>query len=122
MKTISYDSLIFDLDGTLWDTTEAIVVAWNNVLERNKINFKKIDSSDIKKVTGMQHDECVKTIFRSLDKKKQSLIIKETMIEDNLIINYRIKVLILMSSKVFFLVRITKWTQRERFRTLYNLI
>ena len=86
MKTISYDSLIFDLDGTLWDTTEAIVVAWNNVLERNKINFKKIDSSDIKKVTGMQHDECVKTIFRSLDKKKQSLIIKETMIEDNLII------------------------------------
>tara|TARA_B100000575_G_C23010900_1_gene582313 strand:- start:323 stop:964 length:642 start_codon:yes stop_codon:yes gene_type:complete len=86
MKTISYDSLIFDLDGTLWDTTEAIVVAWNNVLERNKINFKKIDSSDIKKVTGMQHDECVKTIFRSLDKKKQSFIIKETMIEDNLII------------------------------------
>ena len=86
MKTISYDSLIFDLDGTLWDTTQAIALAWNNVLERNKINFKKIDISDIKKVTGMQHDECVKTIFRSLDKKKQSLIIKQTMIEDNLMI------------------------------------
>ncbi len=85
MKT-QHDSLIFDLDGTLWDTSESITVAWNNVLERNNINFKKIDTSDIKKITGMQHDECVKTIFRSLDKNKKSLIIKETMIEDNLMI------------------------------------
>ena len=26
-----FDSLIFDLDGTLWDTCEACAVAWNNV-------------------------------------------------------------------------------------------
>ena len=28
-----FDSLIFDLDGTLWDTCEACAVAWNNVYE-----------------------------------------------------------------------------------------
>ena len=36
-----FDSLIFDLDGTLWDTCEACAVAWNNVVIGNKGNFKK---------------------------------------------------------------------------------
>jgi len=34
-----FDSIIFDLDGTLWDTSEACVVGWNNVLARNGIKF-----------------------------------------------------------------------------------
>ena len=34
-----FDSLIFDLDGKLWDTCEACAVAWNNVVNRNKIKL-----------------------------------------------------------------------------------
>ena len=41
-----FDSLIFDLDGTLWDTCEACAVAWNNVVNRNEIKFRQVTASD----------------------------------------------------------------------------
>ena len=47
-----FDSLIFDLDGTLWDTCEACAVAWNNVVNRNEIKFRQVTSSDVRRVTG----------------------------------------------------------------------
>lgn len=28
------NGIIFDLDGTLWDSTETIIKAWNNVFEK----------------------------------------------------------------------------------------
>lgn len=31
------NSVIFDIDGTLWDATETIMKAWNNVMERRGI-------------------------------------------------------------------------------------
>ena len=63
-----YDSIIFDLDGTLWDTCEACAVAWNNVLKRNNIDFRKIIASDVRGVTGNPHEDCIKTVFFTLSK------------------------------------------------------
>lgn len=31
-----YDSIIFDLDGTLWNFTKPICEAWNIILDRHK--------------------------------------------------------------------------------------
>lgn len=28
------DSIIFDLDGTLWDSTDELLLAWNKVLDK----------------------------------------------------------------------------------------
>ena len=33
-----FDSLNFDLDGTLWNTYEACAIAWNNIF-RNRRNM-----------------------------------------------------------------------------------
>ena len=81
-----FDSIIFDLDGTLWDTSNACAVAWNNVLTRNHISFRKITADDVRAVTGLPHDKCIETVFETLPDEQISLLTAETMEEDMLVI------------------------------------
>ena len=81
-----FDSLIFDLDGTLWDTCEACAVAWNNVVNRNEMKFRKITAEDVRSVTGKPHAECIQTVFSSLSNEQISILIDETMTEDTVVI------------------------------------
>jgi phosphoglycolate phosphatase len=83
----SFDSLIFDLDGTLWDTCATCALAWNEVLRRNAISFRTITAQDVRSVTGLPHAECIDRIFVGLDANTRRLITEETMIEDNLYVD-----------------------------------
>ena len=62
-----FDSIIFDLDGTLWDTSETCAKAWNNALLELGITDRQITADGIRSVTGMPFDVCVKTLFSDLD-------------------------------------------------------
>ncbi len=86
MTTKQFDSIIFDLDGTLWDTCSACAVAWNNVIERNNIPFRRIESEDVRKVTGKPHEICIRETFEGLPEDQIQLLIKETMTEDNVMV------------------------------------
>ena len=81
-----FDSIIFDLDGTLWDASKACAVAWNRVLTRNGISFRKITADDVRAVTGLPHDKCIETVFKTLPDEEISLLTAETMEEDMLVI------------------------------------
>lgn len=85
MKTL--DSIIFDLDGTLWDTNPVCAISWNNVVRRNNIDFREITSQDIREVAGKPHDECIRKVFNGLPEIHLQLLINETMTEDNLTID-----------------------------------
>ena len=78
----SIDSIIFDLDGTLWDASKAAATAWNQVVERNSIQHRKINSNDVKKVTGRPHAECIEEVFHSLPENQRKVIAQETETED----------------------------------------
>ena len=62
-----FDSIIFDLDGTLWDTSETCAKAWNNALLELGITDRQVTAEGIRSVTGMPFDVCVKTLFSDLD-------------------------------------------------------
>ena len=70
-----FDSLIFDLDGTLWDTCEACAEAWNNVVNRNEIKFRQVTASDVRSVTGKHHAECIKTGALHIIEKIEEILI-----------------------------------------------
>jgi phosphoglycolate phosphatase len=83
------DSLIFDLDGTLWDTCDNCAIAWNDVVERNRIEFRTVVGDDVRGVAGRPHEECIRSVFGDLDEREIEILVRETMEEDNRIIAER---------------------------------
>jgi phosphoglycolate phosphatase len=77
------DSLVFDLDGTLWDTCQTCARAWNIALERHDIRFRTIVADDVRRVTGQPHDLCIRETFQGLGERELQLLIDETTLEDN---------------------------------------
>jgi phosphoglycolate phosphatase len=77
------DSVVFDLDGTLWDTCAACVVAWNRVLARHGIDFRPITEEDIRGVMGKPHEQCIRDVFVGVPEAHIRTLIAETQVEDN---------------------------------------
>ncbi|MFP4416946.1 MAG: HAD family hydrolase [Chitinispirillaceae bacterium] len=68
-----FDALVFDLDGTLWDASEACAVGWNKGLHSLALG-KVITAEDIKKVTGRPTAECVQILFPEESRQFQNLL------------------------------------------------
>ena len=77
------DSVVFDLDGTLWDTCATCAIGWNKVLRRNGIAFREITEADIRSIMGLPHNECVRRIFVGLPEPQLAVLTTETASEDN---------------------------------------
>ncbi|WP_404442890.1 HAD family hydrolase [Sutcliffiella horikoshii] len=61
------DSIIFDLDGTLWDSSETVLVAWNEILKNDKKIEKELTSDDLKATMGLQMHEIEKILFPEME-------------------------------------------------------
>ena len=80
------DALIFDLDGTLWDTCATCAKAWNRVIERNAIPYRTMVEADVRAICGRTHEEAIATAFPGLSAAHLELVTRETMTEDNAMI------------------------------------
>lgn len=69
---MKYDSIIFDLDGTLWNTLTACSNGWNDGLKSLGIP-KSITTNDLKRVVGNPWNICAEMLFPNLIKKHNNL-------------------------------------------------
>lgn len=67
-KKMSNDSVIFDLDGTLWDATPATVKGWNEALVFLGIP-RKVTSQDIRRVTGYPQKKCIDILLPGMSRR-----------------------------------------------------
>ena len=66
MKTLKgIDSVIFDLDGTLWDASEASAVAWNRAIKDLGLEMGEVEPIDIASISGKTPREFVSKIFKN---------------------------------------------------------
>jgi phosphoglycolate phosphatase len=77
------DALIFDLDGTLWDTCETCAAAWNRVTRELALGVREVTADDVRGVAGLPHTDGVRRVFTGLSDAEVELISKHTQREDN---------------------------------------
>lgn len=68
------DSIIFDLDGTIWDSIDTVLSAWNSVIRNNNQIKRELTRRDFEGTMGLQMNEISRKLFPSLsDHERQKL-------------------------------------------------
>ena len=44
--------IIFDMDGTLWDSTVGVAESWNEILKQEKVNRTPLTVEDFRGILG----------------------------------------------------------------------
>ena len=73
----NYDAILFDLDGTLWDTIESCMQSLEYVKNKYPDITKKITSEQVKSAMGKSFSEIVQIYYGYLPKEKAVSYAKE---------------------------------------------
>lgn len=73
MKT----GLIFDMDGTLWDSSENVAKSWSEIVRLKKIARSEITREEIMSIMGKTMDEIADILFNDLSKKERKELLEE---------------------------------------------
>ena len=65
------EAIIFDVDGTLWDSTDEVAVSWNEALKRETELRRKVTAEELKKEFGKPLEEIMADLFPELAKEEQ---------------------------------------------------
>ena len=66
-----YDSIIFDLDGTLWDSTGVVAEAWQAAKEQVDFIKEDVTADMVKGITGMTYKAIFEKLFPYLTDEKR---------------------------------------------------
>src|ERR1700758_928995 len=64
------DSLIFDMDGTLWDAVDTYAHSWNVVFEELAIDIT-VDRDDLAKMVGWEGKKVIGAIMPDFDDERR---------------------------------------------------
>lgn len=73
--------ILFDLDGTLWDSSENVVKSWNEVLARYAL--RRITRTDMQSYMGKTLEKIGELMLPELDVSERSCIMKECCDNEN---------------------------------------
>lgn len=67
--------IIFDMDGTLWDSAEQVAESWNEAIQKSGKSDKVLTADDIRGVMGKTMDVIAKAFFPELAEKERAEIL-----------------------------------------------
>lgn len=75
MNAKKLDGIIFDVDGTLWDSTSQVAEVWNLAIQRNSDLDIRVDVPLLKTLFGKTMTEIANAVFPDLEPEEQTRII-----------------------------------------------
>ncbi|MBS1524818.1 MAG: HAD family hydrolase [Bacteroidetes bacterium] len=66
-----FDSVIFDLDGTLWDSTGNVALAWERARQQVDYVDTPVTVESVRAVTGMAYDLIFEMLLPDMDAEKR---------------------------------------------------
>ena len=75
--------ILFDLDGTLWDSAQAVVDSWNEIIETLPDFHKLITNEDMCQLMGKTMDDIAYTYFNTVSKERALEILQVCMDHEN---------------------------------------
>lgn len=73
-----YDSIIFDMDGTIWDSTKEVAIAFNEVVKNKYPEVTdEISAEKLKSLFGQLLDDIAIQLFKSVPEEKALKIIRD---------------------------------------------
>lgn len=75
--------IIFDMDGTLWDSAEGVAKSWTIVVNRDYDKNRVITTEEIQNVMGMTMDKLAEAIFPELPEKERMELMHRCCMEEN---------------------------------------
>jgi|SRR5450432_3181930 phosphoglycolate phosphatase len=72
MQTISADSVIFDLDGTLWDASASCTTAWNEALKQIGCEDHILNEAIIRSFSGLRIENIFDRYFQFISEEKHA--------------------------------------------------
>lgn len=70
------DSIIFDLDGTLWDSTATVARAWSAAGEKTDFVKAPVSKEDVESICGLPYDVIYQQLFPYLDDTQRSSLMQ----------------------------------------------
>lgn len=72
------DSIIFDLDGTLWDPIDTVLAAWNTRINSLQVNREALTRAEFEGTMGLQMDEISRRFFPNLPVEERRAIVNQS--------------------------------------------
>lgn len=77
------DSIIFDVDGTLWDSTESVAASWNKAIRESSDLDLTLDPVSLSRVFGKTMIEIADALFPALPTDKRMKLLDVCFDEEN---------------------------------------
>ncbi|MBL1220676.1 HAD family hydrolase [Chryseobacterium sp. L7] len=84
---MSNKNLIFDLDGTLWDSRATIIKIWNEVLNKHQLIKKDLIPEDMDQYMGLLADDILKDIIPGISDQQVQEVLSEIVRSENQVLH-----------------------------------
>lgn len=75
--------LIFDMDGTLWDSAENVAKSWDEVVNESYAGLRRITADDVKGVMGLTMDRIADILFDMLPEAERIKLLDKCCDSEN---------------------------------------